>query len=67
MNVVYNASAGTGKTYEVTRLYVERVMEDDIDPCSILLMTFTENAAAELRMRVAQRHSHLQWKSPDYN
>ena len=55
MNVVYNASAGTGKTYEVTRLYVERVMEDDIDPCSILLMTFTENAAAELRMRVAQR------------
>jgi ATP-dependent helicase/nuclease subunit A len=52
MNIVYNASAGTGKTYQVTRLYEKLVMEDGIDPREILLMTFTDNAAAELRMRV---------------
>jgi ATP-dependent helicase/nuclease subunit A len=55
MNIVYNASAGTGKTYQVTQLYEQLVLEKDINPRKILLMTFTENAAAELRMRVAHR------------
>ncbi|MBT8041917.1 MAG: UvrD-helicase domain-containing protein, partial [Pontiella sp.] len=55
MNIVYNASAGTGKTYQMTQLYEELVMQDEIDPRRILLMTFTENAAAELRMRVSHR------------
>lgn len=55
MNVVYNASAGTGKTYQVTSLYEKLVLEDGIDPRKILLMTFTENAATELRMRVSHR------------
>ncbi|MEN7972607.1 MAG: UvrD-helicase domain-containing protein [Verrucomicrobiota bacterium] len=55
MNIVYNASAGTGKTYQVTQLYEKLVLEEGIDPRKILLMTFTDNAAAELRMRVAHR------------
>jgi ATP-dependent helicase/nuclease subunit A len=55
MNIVYNASAGTGKTYQVTSLYEKLVLEDGIDPRKILLMTFTDNAAAELRMRVSHR------------
>ncbi len=55
MNMVYNASAGTGKTYQVTQLYEDLVLEEGIDPRKILLMTFTDNAAAELRMRVAHR------------
>ncbi|MEI6890863.1 MAG: UvrD-helicase domain-containing protein [Pontiella sp.] len=55
MNIVYNASAGTGKTYQVTSLYEKLVLEEGIDPREILLMTFTDNAAAELRMRVAHR------------
>jgi ATP-dependent helicase/nuclease subunit A len=55
MNIVYNASAGTGKTYQVTQLYEKLVLEDGIDPRKILLMTFTDNAAAELRMRVSHR------------
>ncbi|MDF7801454.1 UvrD-helicase domain-containing protein [Pontiellaceae bacterium B1224] len=55
MNIVYNASAGTGKTYQVTSLYEKLVLEEGIDPRKILLMTFTDNAAAELRMRVAHR------------
>ncbi|MDF7823837.1 UvrD-helicase domain-containing protein [Pontiellaceae bacterium B12227] len=55
MNIVYNASAGTGKTYQVTGLYEKLVLDEGVDPRKILLMTFTENAAAELRMRVAHR------------
>ena len=55
MNIVYNASAGTGKTYQVTQLYEDLVLKEGIDPREILLMTFTENAAAELRMRVSHR------------
>ncbi|MCK4564592.1 MAG: UvrD-helicase domain-containing protein, partial [Verrucomicrobia bacterium] len=55
MNMVYNASAGTGKTYQVTQLYEDLVLREGIDPRKILLMTFTDNAAAELRMRVAHR------------
>lgn len=55
MNIVYNASAGTGKTYQVTGLYEKLVLEENIDPRHILLMTFTDNAAAELRMRVSHR------------
>ena len=55
MNIVYNASAGTGKTYQVTQLYENLVIEEGIDPREILLMTFTDNAAVELRMRVSHR------------
>jgi len=65
MNIIYNASAGTGKTYRVTELYSALVLgrpHDELpadrkpmDPRRILLMTFTENAAAELRCRVAER------------
>ncbi len=55
MNIVYNASAGTGKTYSVTKLYEDLVLEEGIKPAEILLMTFTDNAAAELRMRVSHR------------
>ncbi len=55
MNIVYNASAGTGKTYQVVKLYEQLVLEQGINPCKILLMTFTDNAAAELRMGVSNR------------
>jgi len=65
MNIIYNASAGTGKTHQVTGLYVALVLgaqhkhlfedREPVDPRRILLMTFTDNAAAELRKRVAEQ------------
>jgi len=65
MNMIFNASAGTGKTWQVTELYSALVLGKDhehlpagrkaIDPRRILLMTFTDNAAAELRSRVAEK------------
>ena len=65
MNMIFNASAGTGKTWQVTELYSALVLGKNhehlpagrkpIDPRRILLMTFTDNAAAELRSRVAEK------------
>jgi ATP-dependent helicase/nuclease subunit A len=65
MNMIFNASAGTGKTWQVTELYSALVLGKEhehlpagrkaIDPRRILLMTFTDNAAAELRSRVAEK------------
>jgi len=55
MNIIYNASAGTGKTYQITQYYQKLVIDEEINPRDILLMTFSENAGAELRDRVTQR------------
>jgi ATP-dependent helicase/nuclease subunit A len=65
MNMIFNASAGTGKTWQVTGLYAALVLGEDhehlpqgrkpVPPEKILLMTFTDNAAAELRERVSKK------------
>jgi len=65
MNMIFNASAGTGKTWQVTELYCALVLGTEsehlppgrkpVSPEKILLMTFTENAAAELRIRVSEK------------
>ncbi|MGN8224051.1 UvrD-helicase domain-containing protein [Gracilimonas sp. BCB1] len=49
------ASAGTGKTYNITSLYVRAVLEKGLEPSQILVMTFTEAATAELKFRLRSR------------
>lgn len=51
------ASAGTGKTYAITTLFVRLLLERNLAPGEILVVTFTEAATAELRDRVRQRVS----------
>lgn len=46
------AGAGTGKTRTLT-YRVARLVEDGVDPASILLMTFTRKAASEMLRRSA--------------
>ncbi len=86
MNIIFQASAGTGKTYQVTALYVaillgkpcETVTADGktvkiyfpengppADPRRILLMTFTDNAAAELRSRATQWILRARYEAED--
>ncbi len=48
------ASAGTGKTYTITTLYCRMVAKGYLVD-SILVVTFTEAAAAELKIRIRQR------------
>lgn len=49
------ASAGTGKTYTLTTLYVRLLVEEDLLPSQILVVTYTHAATAELRSRVRER------------
>ncbi len=46
------ASAGTGKTYNITRLYLRFLLERKLNVEQILVMTFTKDATEELRGRI---------------
>ena len=49
------ASAGTGKTYQLTGLFVRLVAEYDVPVEKILAITFTNAATAELRDKIRAR------------
>ncbi len=49
------ASAGTGKTFTLTTLYVRLLVERRLEPREILVVTYTNAATAELRERVRGR------------
>ncbi|MHC1742297.1 MAG: exodeoxyribonuclease V subunit beta [Syntrophobacteraceae bacterium] len=49
------ASAGTGKTYTLAALYLRFVLEQELHPEAILVVTFTEAATRELRDRIRRR------------
>ncbi|MHA7879659.1 MAG: exodeoxyribonuclease V subunit beta [Saccharospirillum sp.] len=57
------ASAGTGKTYNITRLYLRLLLEAELSVEQILVMTFTRAATAELKGRLAEliRQTHDHW------
>ena len=46
------ASAGTGKTYTISHLYLRALVSRDLLPEQILVVTFTEAATQELRERI---------------
>ena len=49
------ASAGTGKTFTITTLYLRLIVERGFSVGEILVVTFTRAAVAELRERIRQR------------
>ena len=49
------ASAGTGKTWNICGLYLRLLLERGLDVRQILVVTFTNAATAELRTRVRDR------------
>jgi len=60
------ASAGTGKTWSITGLYVRAVVEKSLLPERILVVTFTKAATAELTGRIRTRvYQTLQWLNGD--
>ncbi len=56
LNLV-EASAGTGKTYNITSLYIRALIDQELTPSEILVLTFTEDATAELKQRIRSRIS----------
>ena len=65
------ASAGTGKTWNICGLYMRLLLEKKLDVRQILVVTFTNAATAELRERIRQRivevHDYIveEKKAPD--
>ncbi len=53
-----DAGAGTGKTFTVTRRYAHILDNRDVEPKDILLVTFTNNAAEEMRDKILDRSSY---------
>ncbi|PSQ18125.1 ATP-dependent DNA helicase [Halobacteriales archaeon QS_8_69_26] len=53
-----DAGAGTGKTFAVTRRYANIVDQADVEPDDVLLVTFTNNAAAEMKERIVDHSAY---------
>ena len=53
------ASAGTGKTWNICALYVRLLLERDLNADQILVVTFTKAATAELQERIRGRLAEL--------
>ncbi|WP_240154867.1 acyltransferase domain-containing protein, partial [Burkholderia sp. Cy-647] len=53
------ASAGTGKTWNICALYVRLLLEHDLQADQILVVTFTKAATAELHERIRGRLAQL--------
>jgi len=51
---LYQAGAGSGKTYTITR-EISRRLAEGLDPEGLIATTFTKKAAAELRDRIRDR------------
>ncbi len=49
------ASAGTGKTFTITGLFLRLVLEKDLSVDQILVVTFTEAATEELKGRIREK------------
>lgn len=53
-NYSISASAGTGKTFNMVEI-VDKLLSNKIDISNILIVTYTEKAAGELKSRIAQK------------
>jgi ATP-dependent exoDNAse (exonuclease V) beta subunit len=54
-DVFVAAGAGTGKTAVLVERFVQAVVDDGLDVDSLLVITYTERAAGELRARIRAR------------
>lgn len=63
------ASAGTGKTFNITRLYLRFLLEKRLTVKEILVMTFTKAATEEIKGRIAKtlREASVIWQQAKEN
>jgi exodeoxyribonuclease V beta subunit len=64
-HAVIEASAGTGKTFMLEHLVVELLLREGVPVEAILVVTFTEKGASELRRRVRAQLEGLLGARPD--
>lgn len=51
-HTVIEASAGTGKTFTIEHLFIELLLTQKVNIDNLLVLTYTERAAGELRSRI---------------
>ncbi len=61
---IYKASAGSGKTFQLTRHYLELLLRETDNYKKILAVTFTNKAAGELKSRVVNELVKLSGPNP---
>lgn len=59
---IYNASAGTGKTYQLIQEIVARVTQKGVEPEAFMVTTFTRRAANELQERIREGLLEAGWE-----
>ena len=62
--VLVDAGPGTGKTSTIVERYVT-ILNKNVDPLNVLMLTFTNNAAEEMRNRITVRVTELVEKGED--
>jgi len=55
---VVDAGAGTGKTFAITRRYAKIVAQPSVAPEDVLLVTFTQSAATEMKERIVDHSTY---------
>ncbi len=66
--VILKASAGSGKTYNLTKRFVQFILSDNIpnnNLKNILAITFSNNAAKEMKERITVWLKELYFQKPD--
>jgi ATP-dependent helicase/nuclease subunit A len=56
---IYSASAGSGKTYRLTEIYLSAILKSKYNYRKILAVTFTNKATAEMKSRILDHLSRL--------
>jgi exodeoxyribonuclease V beta subunit len=56
---IIEASAGTGKTFNITRIFIRLLLVKEVPVQKVLIVTFTKAATEELRGRIAKEVSQL--------
>ncbi|MGO9062188.1 MAG: UvrD-helicase domain-containing protein [Candidatus Binataceae bacterium] len=64
-HAVIEASAGTGKTFTIEHLIIDLLLSGKCGIDQVLVVTFTEKATAELRMRVRRALEKILFGAPD--
>lgn len=64
-HLVVEASAGTGKTYTLENLVIDAVIREGMALERILVVTFTEKAANELKLRLRSKLETLLFRSQE--
>ena len=66
-DLVISASAGTGKTYQLARRYLQLLLLLNESPQNILATTFTKKAAWEIQSRILSTLANASVNDSGYN